>query len=70
MVLEQIDPPQGRENFGDLNTFGRFSIPWILPPQGIGVPGEGTALVDTDTLTALVDTDTLTALIQTGSATD
>jgi len=35
MVLEQIDPPQGRTAFGDLNTFGHYSIPWILPPQGL-----------------------------------
>lgn len=40
MVLEQIDPPQGRNTFGDLNTFGRFSIPWIAPPQGLDLDDE------------------------------
>ena len=37
MVLEQIDPPQGRKGFGQLNTFGKFSISWILPPQGFDI---------------------------------
>lgn len=40
MVLEQIDPPQGRNTFGELNTFGRFSVPWIQPPQGLDVDNE------------------------------
>lgn len=44
MVLEQIDPPQGRTAFGQLNTFGRYSIPWVLPPQGLDL--EDTAFPD------------------------
>jgi len=40
MVLEQIDPPQGRNGFGDLNTFGHFLIPWIQPPQGLDIEDE------------------------------
>lgn len=30
------DPPQGRSNSHQLRTTGRFSIPFISPPQGIG----------------------------------
>jgi len=32
----QVDPPQGRDESEELKTTGRFSIPLISPPQGIG----------------------------------
>jgi len=31
------DPPQGRDDSQQLRTTGRFSIPLIAPPQGIGI---------------------------------
>ena len=35
MVNINAEPPQGREEHQQLRTSGRFSIPFIQPPQGL-----------------------------------
>ncbi len=37
MVNLSADPPQGRSASKQLRTTGRFSIPFISPPQGLGL---------------------------------
>lgn len=40
MVNLFADPPQGRDGSQQLRTTGRFSIPFIVPPQGLGLKGD------------------------------
>lgn len=37
MVSIQAEPPQGRDESEQLRTSGKFSIPLISPPQGLGI---------------------------------